>query len=232
MPPARPNSFAQWAEQTYGPSSKPAPKAPMVSALEQLVARKHLDGSVSPSPSAPKQPALKSFMVLALEHLVARKYLERSISHHPCAPKQPTPASSDSDATSASRDNDSSPPASTQKTTPDRSSRNSPESSAPTNRGPIPLPRFFKSPKWYQSLDRFEQLEYYVTIKIEAFREHVGVHIPDWSRLCYIDWEEEERRRYFYLKHGEVAYWSRYINSNYTGHNEFLYIDPKEVQWK
>lgn len=90
-----------------------------------------------------------------------------------------------------------------------------------------------KTKKWYRSLSRVDQLEFLVKIKIETFREHVRVYVPLCVPLCdrqwYIDEEEDERRRKFFEKKGEEAYWARYIDSEYTGRVEFLYVDPKEV---
>lgn len=83
-----------------------------------------------------------------------------------------------------------------------------------------------------RSLSSVDQLEYLVKIKIENFREHVRVHVPLDSHQSRIDREEEKRRRMFFEENGEEAYRVRYIDSNYSGHVEFLYIDPAEVQWR
>lgn len=86
-----------------------------------------------------------------------------------------------------------------------------------------------KTKTWYRSLPRVDQLEYLVKIKIETFREHVRVHVPLYTRQWYIDEEEDKRRRKFFEKKGEEAYRARYIDSEYTGHVEFLYVDPMDV---
>lgn len=83
--------------------------------------------------------------------------------------------------------------------------------------------------KWFRSRSRVEQLEYLVKIKIDTFREKLRVHVPLYTRQWYIDGEEDRRRRKFFKKNGEEAYRARYIDSDYTGHVEFLYI-PMEVQ--
>lgn len=114
--------------------------------------------------------------------------------------------------------------ASTQTTTP-----------ATTNTTPLEIgqhPDPIAVSKRDRSLSSVDQLEYLVKIKIENFREHVRVHVPLDSHQSRIDREEEKRRRMFFEKNGEEAYRVRYIDSDYSGHVEFLYIDPSEVQWK
>lgn len=177
MTPTRNATFAQWADQTYGPSFKPTLNTQMISDVEYLVCVKYLkdlseSGLVFPAkhPSTPDSFFSTSPSVYNAFHFGA-------------ITQTTTPA----------------------KTTP-----------AKTNTTPLEI----------------DQLEYLVNIKIENFREHVRVHIPLDSHQSRIDREEEKRRRMFFEKNGEEAYRVRYIDSDYSGHVEFLYIDPAEVQWK
>lgn len=123
--------------------------------------------------------------------------------------RQPSTQSSSHD-TSASLTNETQPAASTPKTTPEDVTSD-------------------KTEKWFRSLSRVDQLEFFVKAKIETFRKHMRVHHPQCDRQWYIDEEEDERRRKFFEKKGEEAYLARYIDSDYTGRVEFLYVDPKEV---
>lgn len=144
-------------------------------------------------------------------------------------PKQPSTQSS-SHGTSPSLTNEAQSASSTPKTTPENSTHedstsedSTPEDSTPENA------TLEWTKKWYRSLSRVDQLEYLVKIKIDTFREHVRVHVLPFGRQWCIDEEENRRRRKFYEKKGEEAYWARYIDSNYAGHVEFLYVDPKKV---
>ncbi|KAL1860494.1 hypothetical protein Daus18300_009126 [Diaporthe australafricana] len=85
--------------------------------------------------------------------------------------------------------------------------------------------------KWVRSLSTFDRLEHFVYIKIKTFRDHVKVHIPLYCRQWQIDKEEDMRRRKFFEKHGPAAFEAQYINSNYVGHTEFLLCDPSETAW-
>ncbi|KAG6366043.1 hypothetical protein INS49_000219 [Diaporthe citri] len=154
-------------------------------------------------------------MTSTIEYLANAKYLKDfSTSGLIFPPKQPSPQSS-FHGTSPSPINETQFTASAQKT--------SPENATPENATPE------QTKKWYRSLSRVDQLEYLVKIKIETFREHVRVHVPLYTRQWYIDEEEDRRRRKFFEKNGEEAYLARYIDSEYTGHVEFLYVDPNEV---
>lgn len=154
-------------------------------------------------------------MAPTIECLANASYLKDLSAYGLSFPQKQPSTQSSSRSTSPSPTNEAQFAASTPKTTPENStSENSTHE---------------KNKTWYRSLSRVEQLEYLVKIKIETFREHVRVHVPLFGREWCIDEEENRRRRKFFEKKGEEAYWARYIDSNYTGHVEFLYVDPKKV---
>lgn len=196
MTPTRNATFAQWAEQTYGPSSKPTLNTQMISDVEYLVSVKYLkdlseSGLVFPAkhPSTPDSFFSTSPSVERAFHFGS--------STQTTTPSKTTPTKT--------------------KTTP-----------LEIDQHPDPIAVYKRD----SSLSSVDQLEYLVKIKIDNFREHVRVHVPLGSHQSRIDREEEKRRRMFFEKNGEEAYRVRYIDSDYSGHVEFLYIDPTEVQWK
>lgn len=185
-------TFAQWAEQIYGPSSRSTSNTLGASCVDYLVHTKYLrDASTSGLTSPSKQPSSQR-------------------------------------STSSSLNHETRFTASTQETTPEKTPRTSSESPAAINWGyerlwspdPIAIPEWY-----YKSLSRVDQLEYFVKVKIEVFRVHMQVHVPLHSRQSQIDKQEGERRRRFFHKNGEDAFRARYIDSDYTGCVEFLYID-------
>lgn len=215
MDPTRNISFAQWAQQIYGPPLVPTINARNV--VEHLVQAKQLrDSYTSCLNSPPTQPD------------VAESFY----------------------GTSTTLDNESQFAASTHKTTAESLATTDPtppwfaanNKSVPLHHAteeqakenlpkPQPGPPLAAMNKWmYDRLSRIEQLELLVRLKIKTYREYIGVpYIFQNIQFWNIDWEERERRRHFFKKKGEEAFIARYINSNYTGRVEFLYVDPEEV---
>lgn len=284
MPPTRNATFAQWAEQTYGPSSKPTLNTQMISDVEYLVCVKYLkdlseSGLVYPAkhPSTPSSFFSTSPSVENAFHFGAGTQtttpaktkttpLESSATAQPTptrfattftkvrpgptessanfnephrrhldTPKNmqegPTPSSTITDASRPefSTATKGVPLKPTKATAQKKISKTEPElPSLEIGQHPDPITVYQRD----RSLSSVDQLEYLVKIKIDNFREHVRVHVPLDSHQSCIDREEERRRRMFFEKNGEEAYRVRYIDSDYSGHVEFLYIDPAEVQWK
>lgn len=201
-------AFTEWAKQKYDTSSQPIPSTPKITHLGYLMTCKHLEG-----------------------------YTTNGV----LPPQQPTTASSAKD-TSTTPNKELRSAATTRNTTPLQPSGATAQKNAPKPEAETELPGLeiaesiccldeVSPDKWYTSLTRIQQLELFVNIKIKTFREHMRVLILPHTRLWDIDQEEDARRRKFFKKYGEAAYWTRYIDSDYTGRVDFLYIDPKEVHW-
>lgn len=286
MAPTRNITLAQWAEQTYGPSSKPTLNK--ISDVEYLVCVKYLknlseSGLVFPAkhPSTPSSFFSTSPSVDNAFHFGASTQTTTPGKTTPAKTKttplessataQPTqtgfattftkvwPGPTESSAnfkphrryldtprnmregprhssttTDASRPEFSTatrgvPLIPTKATAQKKISKTEPElPSLEIDQHPDPTAVYRRD----RSLSSVDQLEHLVKIKIDNFREHVRVHVPLDSHQSCIDREEEKRRRMFFEENGEEAYRARYIDSDYSGHVEFLYIDPAEVQWK
>lgn len=275
-------TFAPWAEETYGPSSRPTFNTLVASDVEYLVNTQYVrdsptSGLIFPSKQLSSQssflstsPSLnhETHFTASTQRTTPEK-IPRPSSEPPATIKWDTPTkkiwldptdfSTETDQPQYHfppslkniwlRQTDSSTTASSGRLGVETTAKKAhPNPTTAATRSPPAKPEpelppleideslWYPDPiavlKRYKSLSRVEQLEYLVKIKIEAFREHLHVHIPFHSMQSEIDEQEGERRRKFFKKNGEGAFWARYIDSDYTGCVEFLYIDPSEVKWK
>lgn len=276
-------TFAQRAEETYGPSSRPTFNTLVASDVEHLVNTQYVrdsptSGLIFPSKQLSSQSSFRSTSpslnhethFTASTQRTTPEKIPRTFSESPATIKwdaptkrkiwlDPTDFSNETDQPHYGfppslkniwlRQTDSSTAASPSRlgvettakkaySNPTTAATRSPPAKPEPELPPLEIDERLWRPdpiavlKRYKSLSRVEQLEYFVKIKIEAFREHMHVHIPLYSMQSEIDEQEVERRRRFFKKNGEEAFRARYIDSDYTGCVEFLYIDPSEVKWK
>lgn len=217
------HEFSKWrhlAQQTYGESYG------LHSDIEYLVAKKYLAqvGTTEQPPSTSNSSNIISILMEEFQH---SKTTQKTTLEHAA----PTETASAESTANTERDLPGSA------TTTERVSRNAIEATTykKDSEGPslevderIWYPDPTAVDKWVRSLPPRDQLEYLVKIKIKNFRDKLDVQIPLGCRLWEIDRDEDGRRLKYFQKHGRQAFFDQYIDSDYVGPVEFLYIDPKE----
>ncbi|KAI3395919.1 hypothetical protein diail_630 [Diaporthe ilicicola] len=244
MASARNSTVAQWAQQIYGPTSKPPNHgAGLRSDIEFLVALKSLNKISTSTPVLPP-----------------KQFTNATGSSHSSTASTPSQEAHSAASTQETSQKTTPEPVPTSKRNPSEfaiSTEKIPLESATTIRrlplkhrdataqqkatkkaepeGPslevdwrIWYPDPIAVDKYVRSLSEVDQLEYFVRIKIKTFREKLRVSVPLYTKQWRKDKEEDAYRRKFFEKHGAEAFKDQYIYSNYFGPNGALCLERKE----